>query len=89
MCLPSKYTLLSIAAAILITSLPFRAPAEEYRSPSDGIQSMVYEDGRLSLEAKDASLDKLLTELARMAMVTIVADGPIEGPFRPLAQLLG
>jgi hypothetical protein len=39
---------------------------------------MKYEDGRLSLEAKDASLDKVLSELARMATLTIMADGPIE-----------
>ena len=74
-----RFGLLSIVGAVLIAALAFQAMAEEYRSPSDGIQSMVYEDGRLSLEAKDASLDKLLTELARIAMVTIIADGPIEG----------
>ena len=74
-----KFALFSVAAASLLASLPFQVPAEEYRSPSDGIQSMKYEDGRLSLEAKDASLDKVLNELARMAMLTIIADGPIEG----------
>jgi hypothetical protein len=74
----SKSGLFIVAAAFLVVSLSFQVPAEEYRSPSDGIQLMKYEDGLLSLEAKDASLDKVLSELARMAMLTIMADGPIE-----------
>lgn len=73
-----KYGLFVFAAAFLLALLPCQVPGEEYRSPSDGIQSMKYEDGRLSLEAKDASLDKILKELARMAMLTIIADGPLE-----------
>ncbi len=77
-CPPSQTGLFVVAAALLLVLLPFRVPAEEYRSPSDGIQLMKYEDGLLSLEAKDASLDKVLSELARMAMLTIMADGPIE-----------
>lgn len=85
---PSKYGLFFLAAAFLLASLPFQVPAEEYRSPSDGIQSMKYEDGRLSLEAKDASLDKVLNELARMAMLTIIADGPIEGRITVYADRL-
>jgi hypothetical protein len=40
---------------------------------------MRYEDGLLSLETKNASLDKVLSELSRMAMITIISDGPIEG----------
>jgi hypothetical protein len=85
---PSKYGLFVLAAAFLLASLPFQVPAEEYRSPSDGIQSMRYEDGRLSLEAKDASLDKILSELARMAMLTIMADGPLEGRITVYADRL-
>ena len=85
---PSKYGLFVVAAAFLLASLPFQVPAEEYRSPSDGIQSMKYEDGRLSLEAKDASLDKVLSELARMAMLTIIADGPLEGRITVYADRL-
>jgi hypothetical protein len=86
--LSSKYALLSIAAAVLLASVPVRVPAEEYRSPSDGIQSMKYEDGRLSLEAKDASLKKVLNELAQMAMLTILADGPLEGRITVYADRL-
>ena len=85
---PSNYGLFVVAAAFLLASLPFQVPAEEYRSPADGIQSMKYEDGRLSLEAKDASLDKVLSELARMAMLTIIADGPIEGRVTVYAERL-
>ncbi len=85
---PSKFGLFVVAAAFLLASLPFQVPAEEYRSPADGIQSMRYEDGRLSLEAKDASLDKVLSELARMAMLTIIADGPIEGRITVYAERL-
>ena len=88
LCLAWKFALFSIAAAFLLASLPFQVPAEEYRSPADGIQSMRYEDGRLSLEAKDASLDKVLSELARMAMLTIIADGPIEGRITVYADRL-
>jgi len=86
--LPSKYGFFVVAAAFLLASLPFPVPAEEYRSPADGIQSMKYEDGRLSLEAKEASLDKVLNELARMAMLTIIADGPIEGRITVYAHRL-
>jgi len=86
--LPSKCGQFVVAAAFLLASLPFQVPAEEYRSPSDGIQSMKYEDGRLSLEAKDASLDKILSELSRMAMLTIIADGPIEGRITLYADRL-
>ena len=85
---PSKFGLFVVAAAFLLASLPFQVPAEEYRSPADGIQSMRYEDGWLSLEAKDASLDKVLSELARMAMLTIIADGPIEGRVTVYAERL-
>jgi hypothetical protein len=49
---------------------------------------MKYEDGRLSLEANNASLDKVLSELARMAMLTIIADGPIEGRITIYADRL-
>jgi hypothetical protein len=86
--LPSNYAVLLIAAAVLMAVPALQASAEEYRSPSDGIQSMNYEDGRLSLEAQDASLDKVLTELARMAMITIVADGPIQDRVTAYADRL-
>jgi hypothetical protein len=49
---------------------------------------MRYEDGRLSLEAKDASLDKVLNELARMAMLTIISDGPLEDRITVYADRL-
>ena len=86
--LSSKCALLSIAAAFLLASMPVHVPAEEYRSPSDGIQLMKYEDGRLSLEVKDASLEKVLNELAQMAMLTIIADGPLEGRITVYADRL-
>jgi hypothetical protein len=49
---------------------------------------MRYDEGLLSLEAKDASLDKVLTELSRMAMITIVSDGPIEDRITVYADRL-
>ena len=64
---------------LLIVCLPCRGRAEEYRSPSDGIRLMRYEEGLLSVEAQDASLEKVLSELSKMAKVTVIADGPIEG----------
>ncbi len=64
---------------LLIGCLPCRGRAEEYSSPSDGIHRMHYEEGLVSLEAQDATLEKVLTELSKMAQVKIVADGPIEG----------
>ena len=76
---PVRCGFVSVTVACLLALLPFQALAEEYRSPVDGIQVMKYENGRLSLEAKDAPLDKVLSELSRIAMLTIVADGPIEG----------
>ncbi len=75
----SKGGLFTVLAVLLLAWPPCQAQAETFRSPSDGIQSMVYEDGRLSLDARNASLDKLLKEVARMARLTVVADAPIEG----------
>jgi hypothetical protein len=40
---------------------------------------MRYEDGLLSLETRDAQLDKVLSELSRIATITVISDGPIEG----------
>ena len=71
--------LLAVLALLLLAYLPFPALAGEYRSPSDGIQSMRYENGVLSLETKDAPLEKVLDELSRMALITIISDGPVEG----------
>jgi hypothetical protein len=72
-----------IPLAVLVLHLvllpAFWALAEEYRNPSDGIQSMRFEGGLLSLQTKDAPLDKLLSELARVAMLNVVSDGPLEG----------
>ena len=76
---PWKCGFFAVAAVFMLAWFPLRIPAEEYRSPSDGIQSMEYAEGRLSLEAQDASLDKVLRELSRMAKLTVIADGPIEG----------
>lgn len=76
---PWKCGLFAVAAVFMLAWSPLRVPAEEYRSPADGIQSMEYAEGRLSLEARDASLDKVLRELSRMAKLTIIADGPVEG----------
>lgn len=73
-----KSGLLTVLALILVL-IPLQAKAEEVSNPSIGIRSMRYEDGLLSLDAKDAPLDKVLEELARLAMVTIVSDGPAEG----------
>jgi hypothetical protein len=62
--------------------------AEEYRSPSDGIQLIRYEDGLLSLELRDASLEKVLNELSRIAVITIISDGPVEGRVTTYADRL-
>jgi hypothetical protein len=58
---------------------PWRILAEEYRSPSDGIQAMRYTEGSLSLETKQAPLERVLEALSRLAAVTIISDGPVEG----------
>ncbi len=60
-----------------LLALPCPAPAAEFRDPSGGIALMRYAEGHLSLEAKDASLDRLLAELSRIAILTIIADGPL------------
>jgi hypothetical protein len=69
----------ALLTILLTACLPCRGRAEETSSPSDGIRSMRYEEGLVSLEAQDAKLDKVLAELSRMTQVKIVADGPIEG----------
>jgi hypothetical protein len=52
---------------------------EPYRNVADGILNMNYADGRLSMETRNAPLDKVLQELSRLAEVNIVSDGPLEG----------
>jgi len=86
--LRAKPGLLAVPALLMLTCLPFPALAEEYRSPSDGIQLMRYEDGLLSLEIRDASLEKVLNELSRIAMITIISDGPVEGRITLYANRL-
>jgi hypothetical protein len=80
--------LIALAGAFLLVSSGPSAAAEQVRSPSDGIHSMSVEQGLLSLDARDASLEKLLRELARMAMLTVVSDGPIEGKVTVYADRL-
>lgn len=80
--------LLTVTTLLLVAFLSFRGTAEDYRSPSDGIQLMRYEEGLLTLEARDASLERVLTELSRMAMITIVSDGPVEGRISVYADRL-
>ncbi len=76
---PVKAGFVAAAVISVLALSAFQAAPGEYRSPSDGIKLMKYENGRLSLQATDASLDKILSELSRLAMITIVADGPIKG----------
>jgi hypothetical protein len=84
----SKCGLIARVVAFLLATAGPWAQAEEYRSPSDGIHSLSVERGLLSLDARDASLEKLLRELARMAMLTVVSDGPIEGKVTVYADRL-
>ena len=46
--------------------LVFQVSAGDYQNPSDGILSMRYADGALSLETMNAPLDKVLKELSRL-----------------------
>ncbi len=68
----------TFVALLLLGLLTPQARAEEIDSPSNGIRSMRYEEGLLSLDAKDAPLDKVLDGVARLAKLTIVSDGPLE-----------
>jgi len=51
---------------------------EEYRSAADGILKMNYADGRVTMETRDAPLNKVLQEFARLADLNILSDGPLE-----------
>ncbi len=80
---PGKYRsgregILFLPLLVLFLAAPLPGAGEEYRNASDGILSMRYSDGRLSLETRDAPLGKVLQELARLAEVNIVSDGPME-----------
>jgi len=50
-----------------------------YANPTQGILSVGYEEERLSLRTKDAPLEKVLEEVARLAGLTVTTDGPVEG----------
>ncbi len=76
-------TLVSVSAfclmIITLACLGSPASARDYEGGAEGILSLDYTDGKLSLETKDASLDKVLEELSRLAEFDIVSDGPLEG----------
>jgi hypothetical protein len=84
----SKPGLLAVPALLLLTCVPCQALAEEYRSPSDGIQLIRYEEGLLSLELRNAPLEKVLSELSRIATITIISDAPVEGRITLYADRL-
>ncbi len=69
---------LALALVLWFPSVTTPSPGEEYRSPADGILRMSYDDGRMSLETRNAPLDKVLREFARLADVKVVSDGPLE-----------
>jgi hypothetical protein len=73
----SRGLLALLFAGIFLSPPP--CGGEAYRNVADGILNMDYADGRLSLETRDAPLDKVLKELSRLAEVNIVSDGPLEG----------
>lgn len=85
--------------AILILSLFWNGPAasalaaepepsETYRSPSEGIVFLRAEPGTLSLDVRDAPLERILQEISRLADVTITADGPLQGKVTLRAEKL-
>lgn len=54
-------------------------PVETYRSPSEGILFLRAEAGTLSLEVREASLERILQEISRLADVAITSDAPLQG----------
>ncbi len=72
--------LAGLVLCLLLLARPLGVPpAWGYQDRANGILSMRFEDGLLTLEATDAPLDKLLREVARLTGVTIVVDGPLQG----------
>jgi len=55
------------------------AQVDPFRSPSEGILSMRLDQGKLSLEAREAPFERLLQELSRLGGLKILSDGPLEG----------
>ena len=69
-----------LAGVLLATLLPASSPrAAEHRNTSEGILSLAYEDGLVSLQTRDAPLGKVLEELARITEISIRADGALQG----------
>jgi len=64
---------------LLLCSLaaPVPCAGESYQSPAEGIVKMDFADDRLTLETRNASLEKVLQQLSRLAGVNIVTDGPL------------
>jgi len=69
-----------VLALLLLCSPAATTPCagEEYRNPAAGILRMSYEEGRVTLETRDAPLSKVLEEFGRLADVAVVSDGPLE-----------
>lgn len=69
--------------ALLWHGFPLAASAEDtaeiYRSPSEGILLLRVQEGTLSLEVRDAPLDRVLQEISRLADIAITSDGPLQG----------
>ena len=71
-----------ISVCFLFLVLCLFSPAvngQEYLNPSEGILSMQYQDGLLSLETRDAPLNRVLEETSRLAELVITSNGPLEG----------
>ncbi|MEW6440233.1 MAG: hypothetical protein AB1640_04785 [bacterium] len=68
-----------VCSAHAATSENTAAEVASYQNPSEGILALRVADGRLSLETRDASLDKVLQELSRQGDLKILSDGPLEG----------
>jgi hypothetical protein len=80
--MPSMPVRTGIGVCLVSLLLCFLTPAakgQEYRNPSDGILSMRYEDGLLSMETRNAPLNRVLEETSRLAELAITANGPLEG----------
>jgi len=74
----ARGVLFALPLLLLLAGVTASWAAGEYRNAAEGILSMRYAEGRLSLETRDASLSKVLQELSRIADLRIVSDGPLE-----------
>ena len=77
--MPGSTGIRGVLTLLLLVVFTPAVEGEEYLNPSEGILSIQYNNGLLSMETRNAPLNRVLEETSRLAALTITSNGPMEG----------